>query len=46
MFKGLRVDGETDPEIGGLDFWIRLLHHYVDELDFSNLLFDEAIRNL
>eukprot|EP00551_Chaetoceros_affinis_P004309 CAMPEP_0203668256 /NCGR_PEP_ID=MMETSP0090-20130426/4937_1 /ASSEMBLY_ACC=CAM_ASM_001088 /TAXON_ID=426623 /ORGANISM="Chaetoceros affinis, Strain CCMP159" /LENGTH=2105 /DNA_ID=CAMNT_0050532651 /DNA_START=189 /DNA_END=6503 /DNA_ORIENTATION=+ len=32
------------PEKGGVGFYIRVLHHYVDALDFSGLKFDDAIR--
>lgn len=39
------VKGEDiDPEKGGPGFWFRILHHYVDALDFSSLVFDDAIR--
>ena len=33
-----------DAENGGAGFWVRILHHYVDLLDFTGLMFDEAIR--
>lgn len=33
-----------DPEKGGVGFYIRVLHHYVDALDFTGLKFDDAIR--
>lgn len=32
------------PEKGGPGFWVRVLHHYVDALDFTDLMFDDAIR--
>lgn len=35
---------DIDPEKGGLGFYIRVLHHYVDSLDFNDLKFDDAIR--
>ena len=35
---------DVDPEKGGEGFYIRVLHHYVDSLDFSGLKFDDAIR--
>lgn len=39
------VKGEgIDAEKGGPGFWVRILHHYVDALDFSGLVFDDAIR--
>ena len=34
----------VEPEKGGPGFWVRILHHYIDVLDFTGLLFDEAIR--
>jgi brefeldin A-inhibited guanine nucleotide-exchange protein len=34
----------TDPEQGGPGFFIRVLHHYVDAMDFSDLMFADAIR--
>ena len=34
----------VDPEKGGVGFYIRILHHYVDALDFTGLKFDDAIR--
>lgn len=39
----LKEEG-LDPEKGGPGFWVRVLHHYVDALDFSGLQFDNAIR--
>lgn len=38
------IAGEEDPEKGGPGFFVRILHHYVDELDFMGLPFDDAIR--
>ena len=39
------VKGEgIDAEKGGPGFWVRLLHHYVSSMDFTDLMFDEAIR--
>jgi len=35
----------TDPESGGPGFWVRLLHHYVEAQNFTDLMFDDAIRN-
>ena len=35
---------DIDAEKGGPGFWVRILHHYVDNLDFSGLMFDDAIR--
>ena len=37
-------DNNVDAEKGGPGFWVRILHHYIDALEFSGLLFDEAIR--
>jgi len=34
----------TDAEAGGPGYWVRILHHYVDAMDFSGLMFDDAIR--
>ncbi len=34
----------VDPEKGGVGFYIRVLHHYVDALDFTDVKFDDAIR--
>jgi len=34
----------VDPEKGGVGFYIRVLHHYVDALDFAGIKFDDAIR--
>ena len=39
----VKVEG-TDPEKGGPGFFVRILHHYVDALDFTGLMFDDAIR--
>lgn len=36
--------GSTEPDKGGSGFWVRILHYYVNELDFSGLPFDDAIR--
>lgn len=33
-----------DAEKGGKGFYLRVLYHYVDVIDFSDMLFDEAIR--
>jgi brefeldin A-inhibited guanine nucleotide-exchange protein len=41
--KFLKEEG-LDPEKGGPGFWVRVLHHYVDALDFTGLEFDDAIR--
>jgi brefeldin A-inhibited guanine nucleotide-exchange protein len=39
------VKGEgVDPEKGGVGFYIRVLHHYVDGLEFAGLEFADAIR--
>lgn len=34
----------VDAESGGPGFWVRVLHHYVDAMDFAGLEFDNAIR--
>lgn len=39
----VKEDG-VDPEKGGQGFYVRVLHHYVDALDFTGLEFDNAIR--
>jgi Sec7-like guanine-nucleotide exchange factor len=38
------VKGEEDPEKGGPGFYVRVLHHYVDAMDFTGMMFDDAIR--
>lgn len=35
---------EVDPDKGGSGFWVRILHHYINALDFTDLMFDDAIR--
>lgn len=37
-------DDGVDAEKGGNGFYIRVLHHYVDTLEFTGLKFDDAIR--
>ena len=32
------------PDKGGSGFYVSILHHYVDAMDFTNLMFDDAIR--
>eukprot|EP00547_Thalassionema_nitzschioides_P000436 CAMPEP_0194204202 /NCGR_PEP_ID=MMETSP0156-20130528/3798_1 /TAXON_ID=33649 /ORGANISM="Thalassionema nitzschioides, Strain L26-B" /LENGTH=2109 /DNA_ID=CAMNT_0038930161 /DNA_START=16 /DNA_END=6345 /DNA_ORIENTATION=- len=34
----------VDPEKGGIGFWYLILNHYIDSFDFTDLLFDDAIR--
>ena len=34
----------VDAERGGPGFWVRILHHFVEALDFTGLPFDDAIR--
>jgi brefeldin A-inhibited guanine nucleotide-exchange protein len=42
---GAFVKGKgVDVEKGGNGFFVRILHHYVEALDFSGLMFDDAIR--
>jgi brefeldin A-inhibited guanine nucleotide-exchange protein len=35
---------DVEADKGGPGFWVRILHHYVDALDFTGMVFDEAIR--
>lgn len=35
---------DADPESGGKGFFLRILHHYVDRMDFTGLMFDDGIR--
>ena len=46
-FKKLKLplEATSDPEKGGTGFFLRVLQHYVDLLDFSGMPFDEAIRS-
>ena len=37
-------DPEATAEKGGKGFFLRVLHHYVDLINFEGLLFDDAIR--
>eukprot|EP00977_Amphora_coffeiformis_P000144 scaffold37_cov159-Amphora_coffeaeformis.AAC.8 len=37
-------DPEVSPEEGGVGFFTLILHHYVDALDFTGMVFDDAIR--
>ncbi|KAL7467733.1 hypothetical protein ACHAXS_007976 [Conticribra weissflogii] len=37
-------EDDIDPERGGKGFFLRVLHHYVDKMEFTGLLFDDAIR--
>lgn len=37
-------DPDVSPQDGGVGFWTLILHHYVDELDFTDMVFDDAIR--
>ncbi|KAL7559104.1 hypothetical protein ACA910_017516 [Epithemia clementina (nom. ined.)] len=41
---GFVKDEGVEPDKGGIGFWVRILHHFVDALDFTGLMFDEAIR--
>jgi brefeldin A-inhibited guanine nucleotide-exchange protein len=34
----------VEPDKGGSGFWVRILHHYAEALDFTGIMFDEAIR--
>mmetsp|Transcript_59953 Transcript_59953/g.147342 ORF Transcript_59953/g.147342 Transcript_59953/m.147342 type:complete len:2142 (-) Transcript_59953:113-6538(-) len=35
---------DLDAEKGGSGFFIRVLHHYIHAMDFTGMVFDEAIR--
>jgi brefeldin A-inhibited guanine nucleotide-exchange protein len=35
---------DLDPDMGGKGFYLRVLCHYVDIMDFAGLMFDDAIR--
>ena len=37
-------DDGADPEMGGPGFYLSVLYHYVDQMEFQNMLFDDAIR--
>ena len=37
-------DDSADPEKGGKGFFLRVLHHYVDRMDFTGIMFDDGIR--
>lgn len=37
-------DKTLDADKGGPGFWFRILHHYAEALDFTGIMFDEAIR--
>ena len=37
-------DKSEDPEKGGEGFYVRLLHHYVNAMNFAGIAFDDAIR--
>lgn len=37
-------DSGIDPEKGGDGFYIRVLHHYVNRMEFTGIRFDDAIR--
>eukprot|EP00984_Skeletonema_dohrnii_P005154 scaffold1815_cov147-Skeletonema_dohrnii-CCMP3373.AAC.6 len=39
----VKVDG-ADPENGGKGFFLRVLHHYGERMDFTGLMFDDGIR--
>ena len=38
-------DKNAHPEQGGEGFFVRVLHHYVSAMDFTDLEFDDAIRS-
>lgn len=35
---------DVTADTGGPGFWVRILHYYIDALDFTDMVFDEAIR--
>lgn len=35
---------DAPADTGGPGFWVRILHYYIDALDFTDMVFDEAIR--
>ena len=37
-------EDDVDSEKGGKGFFIRVLHHYVEIMNFTDLKFDDAIR--
>jgi brefeldin A-inhibited guanine nucleotide-exchange protein len=40
----LKVPKDLDPEKGGRGFFVRILHHYADSMEFTGIMFDDAIR--
>eukprot|EP00934_Nitzschia_sp_Nitz4_P000938 Nitzschia sp. Nitz4//scaffold97_size77645//35123//41576//NITZ4_005518-RA/size77645-processed-gene-0.93-mRNA-1//-1//CDS//3329560656//938//frame0 len=38
------VKKEADKEKGGPGFYVAILHHYIQAMDFAGLMFDDAIR--
>ena len=41
---GFGKEKDIEADRGGPGFWLRILHHYVDALDFTGIEFDDAIR--
>lgn len=42
--SALKKGDNVDTEKGGPGFFVRILHHYVSAMDFTNMAFDDAIR--
>ncbi|KAG7370181.1 RalF-like Dot/Icm system translocated protein [Nitzschia inconspicua] len=40
----IKTPPDLDAEKGGPGFFVRILHHYIHTMDFTGLMFDEAIR--
>mmetsp|Transcript_2992 Transcript_2992/g.4104 ORF Transcript_2992/g.4104 Transcript_2992/m.4104 type:complete len:1856 (-) Transcript_2992:123-5690(-) len=45
FIKVKKGEEAIDPEKGGEGFFVRILHHYVDVMDYTNMEFDDAIRS-
>jgi len=44
FIKTKEGEEEIDPEKGGKGFFLRVLYHYVDRMEFTECMFDDAIR--
>lgn len=42
--KVKKGEEELDPEKGGRGFFLQVLYHYVDRMEFTGIMFDDAIR--
>jgi brefeldin A-inhibited guanine nucleotide-exchange protein len=40
----IKVPKDLDADKGGPGFFVRILHHYADSMDFTAIMFDDAIR--